>query len=365
MIHEPDEIELGGIIGSGAFGDVRIAEVRGRKVAAKMVNPSGAKEVALARELLHKEARAMDELPHENIVRLLGVCVDPGKMCILMEFMHQGSLRHVMDTGPKLSNDRVFTILREIVSAMKFAHAHTPHPILHRDLKSQNILVDQHGRVAVGDFGLSTGAGTLSKTSTGGGTCMYDAPEVLDEDTWVTAGDVYSFGVLAWEIATGKSPWEGSTLKQIHKAVVLKEKRPHGKQWDEPMDDSHHPFFATLIKDCWAQEPVARPSFADIFVRFEDAATQLQFRSVATPSAAPRAPGLQTMVKELLKNQQVVVEKLDENQALLQQQGAEVTAMASSFTNLEGSMVVLERLNRAGVRLLEELVSDATDRSNG
>ena len=72
---------------------------------------------------------------------------------------------------------------------MAFAHAHKPHPILHRDLKPSNILLDQHYRAAVADMGLASGAGTLSKTTTGGGTMAYDAPEVLDEDKWSTAGE--------------------------------------------------------------------------------------------------------------------------------------------------------------------------------
>jgi serine/threonine protein kinase len=207
------------------------------------------------------------------IVRLLGVCIDPRKMCILMELMEQGSLRQYVDANPNLPTSRLFVIFKEIASGMAFAQAHTPNPILHRDLRPCNILVDCHGRTAIADFGLSTGAGTLSKTKTTGGTLAYDAPEVLDEDTWSTAGGVYSYAVLVWEVITTKSPCAGSGTKQIMKSVVMKEQRPHGKQWDEPMDeDQCHPFFAVLIKGCWAQEPGDRPSFADLSSRFDEAA---------------------------------------------------------------------------------------------
>ena len=80
-------------LGRGGFGVVKLVLIDGRPVAAKMLNPTGAHELKIARGLLLKEVRAMAELPHENIVRLFGVCLDPGKMCILMEHMQRGSLR--------------------------------------------------------------------------------------------------------------------------------------------------------------------------------------------------------------------------------------------------------------------------------
>ena len=95
----------------------------------------------------------------------------------------------MLDEEPDLPTWRVFEILQSVVAAMAYAHAHKPHPILHRDLKPSNILLDQHYRAAVADMGLASGAGTLSKTTTGGGTMAYDAPEVLDEDEWSTAGE--------------------------------------------------------------------------------------------------------------------------------------------------------------------------------
>jgi hypothetical protein len=189
----------------------------------------------------------------------------------------------------------------------------------------------------------------------------YDAPEVLDEDDWGTAGDVYSFAVLAWETVTGKPPWSGATMKQLMKAVVFKEQRPHGKRWDEPMEEGEQrdPFLWEVIKGGWAQEVKDRPSFADLFARFRAVSGKPQFRSTATPVSpvAPAAPGLNTVVRVLgqqmadmqqaaQENHEVVVEKLDENQELLREQGDLVRSMASGFANLEAEMKVCRSYHR-------------------
>jgi serine/threonine protein kinase len=274
-----DLITLGRVLGRGGFGEVREATLQGQAVAAKILHPSTFQDDPEARNKLLKEIRPLSELQHVNIVRLFGVCLDPRLDCILMEHMHRGSLRQVLNEN-RLPTSQVFAILREVVAGMVCAHAHTPHPILHRDLKASNILLDQYLRAAIADFGISTGAGTATKTATMAGTMAYDAPEVLDDENWTTAGDVYSFAVLVFEAVTGEVPWKGSNLKQIYRAVVLKEQRPHRKQWDDPMgeEEQRHPFLAAIVKDCWAQEPGDRPSFADLSARFDEAATLPEFQ---------------------------------------------------------------------------------------
>jgi serine/threonine protein kinase len=283
-------ITLGRVLGRGGFGEVREATLQGQAVAAKILHPSTFQDDPEARNKLLQELRPLSELQHVNIVRLFGVCLDPHLDCILMEHMHRGSLRQVLNEN-RLPTSQVFAILRQVVAGMVCAHAHTPHPILHRDLKAANILLDQYLRAAIADFGISTGAGTTTKTTTMAGTVAYDAPEVMDEENWTTAGDVYSFAVLAFEAATGEVPWKGSNLKQIYRAVVLKEQRPHGKQWDEPMDEEQqrHPFLAAIVKDCWAQELGDRPSFADLSPRFDEAATLLEFQPDEPPPMSPAA----------------------------------------------------------------------------
>jgi hypothetical protein len=89
--------------------------------------------------------------------------------------------------------------------------------------------------------------------------------------------------VLAFEAVAGEVPWKEIRPSQLIRAVVMKEQRPHGKRWDEPMDEEQqrHPFFSALVKDGWAQEPDDRPSFADLSPRFDEAAALPEFQPTA------------------------------------------------------------------------------------
>lgn len=299
-------------VGRGSFGEVWLVKVRGQRMAAKYISSGNTQvEYDRTKSLVMKEVRVMVELNHTNIVRLMGNCLEMGEICILMEHVQRGSLIQVLEKE-RLPTWRLFQIFRQIVNAMVYAHAHEPHPILHRDLKPANILIDQHYQAKVADMGLATGAGTLSKTSTGGGTVAYDAPEVLDpgcedesddsdedeegqedggidpgagttggsggapeQNGWTKAGDVYSFAVLCWEVLSCKKPWQGAGITELHRKVVLQQKRPHKKRWDKLISDEqqrHKPFFGVLIRDCWAQSSAERPSFEELEVRFETAA---------------------------------------------------------------------------------------------
>ena len=134
LLRSADEIELGRSLGKGSFAAVQLAMSRGQELAAKVFNPASDEEEAMLRKIMLVEVRALAKLPHKNIVRLMGVCIDRSKMCILMENMEQGSLRKVLDEFPNQSLPLwlVFRILREVASAMAFVHSVKPHPIVHR-----------------------------------------------------------------------------------------------------------------------------------------------------------------------------------------------------------------------------------------
>eukprot|EP00935_MAST-01C_sp_MAST-1C-sp1_P000870 g870.t1 len=271
--YSPDEIVEQRLLGSGSCGEVKLVTVCGQAMAAKMLIVDDKKK-------LLKEVRAMIELPHLNIVRLLGVCVHPSKTRILMEYMEKGSLRQVLDAQPShsLPVSQLFDILSQIACGMAFAHMHQPRPIIHRDLKPSNILIDRYMRAAVADLGIASGVSTITATKQAGGTLAYSAPEVLDNDKWTTAGDVFSFGVTMWEALTGKVPWEEASGRGfITNSVVNKQVRPHSKPWDTPVlltldgdeQQQYQQFFTQLIKDCWAQEADERLAFAEVTGRFE------------------------------------------------------------------------------------------------
>jgi serine/threonine protein kinase len=147
--------------------------------------------------------------------------------------------------------------------------------MLHRDLKSPNILVDGSWRAKVADFGLSKmkadNAASLAATSMGGPTNpMWLAPEVLSGEPATEASDVYAFGIIMWELLTWELPWVASlqNMASIYGMVMVHKKRPPLKPLDqlpgaETMDASSFKEFCGVMERCWAQEPQQRPAFAE------------------------------------------------------------------------------------------------------
>lgn len=131
-------------------------------------------------------------------------------------------------------------------------------PIVHRDLKSPNLLVDAAYTVKVGDFGLSRSkANTFLSSKTAAGTPEWMAPEVLRDEPSDEKSDVYSFGVILWELVTLQQPWRNLNPTQVVAAVGFKGKRleiPKNVTWE----------VAALIEACWADDPWKRPPFSYI-----------------------------------------------------------------------------------------------------
>lgn len=231
----------------------------------------------------------MAELQHTNVVRIFGVCLDAGHTCVLMEFASNGTVRDMLNRAQKedapLPTYALFGLMRDIVLGMRHAHAHKPNPILHRDLKAANILLDDNHRALVSDFGLAT-TDESPEEAGGGGTLAYSPPEVLQamarndnsDNGWSAEGDVFSFGILAWELVTGSVPYKGANARGLFKDVVGEGKRPHGKAWDTPLEGCD-PFLADIIKRCWAQNPEDRPSFKELSEQFEKMANEPHFQT--------------------------------------------------------------------------------------
>ncbi|GMP76320.1 hypothetical protein CsSME_00033054 [Camellia sinensis var. sinensis] len=167
----------------------------------------------------------------------------------------------------------------DVARGMNYLHHYNP-PIIHRDLKSSNLLVDKNWTVKVGDFGLSRlKHETYLTTKTGKGTPQWMAPEVLRNESSDEKSDVYSFGVVLWELATEKIPWDNLNSMQVIGAVGFM-----NQQLEIPKDVD--PQWASIIESCWHSEPQCRPTFQELLERLKDLQKQYAIQFQAARSAA-------------------------------------------------------------------------------
>ncbi|KAK3228438.1 hypothetical protein Dsin_000319 [Dipteronia sinensis] len=245
-------------IGRGSFGTVHRAKWQNADVAVKVLEEQ---EFHAHRfEEFLREVAIMKHLRHPNIVLLMGAVIQPPNLSIVTEYVSRGSLYkllHMPDNKMILDDRRRLKMAYDVVSGMNYLHQFKP-PIVHRDLKSPNLLVDCNYTVKICDFGLSRSkANTYLSSKTAAGTPEWMAPEVLREDLSDEKSDVFSFGVILWELATLKQPWRNSTSTQVIGAVGFK-----GKRLEIP--NNVNPSVAALIRSCWVEEPGNRPSFSSI-----------------------------------------------------------------------------------------------------
>lgn len=202
----------------------------------------------------------MKRLRHPNIVLLMGAVIQPPKLSIVTEYLSRGSLYellHMPNVGSSLSERRRLSMAYDVASGMNYLHQMRP-PIVHRDLKSPNLLVDDSFTVKVCDFGLSrTKANTFLSSKTAAGTPEWMAPEVIRGELSNEKCDVFSFGVILWELVTLQQPWRQLNPSQVVAAVGFM-----GKRLEIPRHVN--PQVAALIELCWATEPKRRPSFSYI-----------------------------------------------------------------------------------------------------
>ncbi|KAL9168046.1 hypothetical protein ABFS82_05G135800 [Erythranthe guttata] len=256
-----EDLQIGERIGIGSYGEVYRAEWNGTEVAVKKFMKQDISDNALAQ--FKCEVEIMLRLRHPNVVLFMGAVTCPPNMSILTEFLPRGSLYKLLHR-PNIQLDEKLRIKMALDVAKGMNYLHSSHPIIvHRDLKTLNLLVDKNWVVKVCDFGMSRlQHHTFLSSKSAAGTAEWMAPEVLRSEPSNEKSDVYSFGVILWELATLQVPWTEMNSMQVVGAVGFQNRRLE----IPPIVD---PLVSNLISDCWNTDPQARPSFAQIITRLK------------------------------------------------------------------------------------------------
>ncbi|XP_004302007.1 PREDICTED: serine/threonine-protein kinase EDR1-like [Fragaria vesca subsp. vesca] len=253
-----EDLVIGERIGLGSYGEVYHADWNGTEVAVKKFLDQDFSGAALAE--FKREVRIMRRLRHPNVVLFMGAITRPPNLSIITEFLPRGSLYRIIHRPHcQIEERRRLKMALDVARGMNCLHSSNP-TIVHRDLKSPNLLVDKNWNVKVGDFGLSRlKHNTFLSSKSTAGTPEWMAPEVLRNENSNEKCDVYSFGVILWELATLKLPWSGMNPMQVVGAVGFQNRRLDiPKEVDPPV--------ARIIWQCWQTDPNLRPSFSELTV---------------------------------------------------------------------------------------------------
>ncbi|NXR71290.1 ANKK1 protein, partial [Pycnonotus jocosus] len=256
-------------VASGGFGHVyQVKHRRWRTVYAVKCSPFLLQDSSMDRtsmNCLMEEASKMEKIKFQHIVTIYGVCNSP--LGIVMEYMARGSLERILPTH-RMSWQLKFRVIHEMGLAMNFLHSMSP-PLLHLDLKPGNVLLDGNMHVKISDFGLSRWMEQSSRmqyieSSALRGTLSYIPPEMFLQNSKPPGikYDVYSFGIVIWEVLMQKKPYTGANMMAIIVKVAAG-KRPGLELVRDDWPGECHQML-DLMKRCWDQDPKQRPSFADI-----------------------------------------------------------------------------------------------------
>ncbi|XP_066495264.1 ankyrin repeat and protein kinase domain-containing protein 1 [Tiliqua scincoides] len=266
-------------VASGGFGQVfRVKHKQWRTTYAVKCSSGHLQDTGCdSMNCLIEEAAKMEKIKFQHIVSIYGVCDSP--LGIVMEYMANKSLEKILPTH-QMSWQLKFRIIHETSLAMNFLHSLKP-PLLHLDLKPGNILMDANMHVKISDFGLSKWMDQSSRMqyierSALRGTLSYIPPEMLLQSTSPpgTRFDVYSFGIVIWEILTQKKPYAGANMMGIIISVAAGKRPSLEPACEDWPGDCHQ--MVDLMKRCWDQKPQKRPSFADVSVETDTLLSVIQ-----------------------------------------------------------------------------------------
>lgn len=249
-----NELELGAVLGKGEFGDVFEGQYKGQKVAVKSV-----KDKSKAAQAFLAEASVMTSLNHKNLVQLLGVVIPKKQMSnepiyVVLEFMTKGALLEYLRSRGRalLSQTDLLGFAKDVACGMEYLETKK---LVHRDLAARNVLVSEEGAAKVSDFGLARDE--TANLQGGKFPVKWTAPEALKQSKFSNKSDVWSYGVMLWEIwSFGRVPYPRVPLKDVLSKVI------DGYRMDMP--DRCPEAVYKLMRKCWEIDAAKRLSFKQV-----------------------------------------------------------------------------------------------------
>lgn len=241
------------MIGGGGMANVYLVHdmILDRDVALKMLRLDFANDEEFIRRF-HREAQSATSLAHPNIVSIYDVGEEDGLYYIVMEYVEGQTLKQYIQQNAPLRVDEALEIMKQLTSAI--SHAHQNH-IVHRDIKPHNILVDRKGNVKITDFGIAMALSATSITQTNSvlGSVHYLSPEQARGGTANKKSDIYSLGIVLFELLTGRLPFSGESAVSIA-LKHLQSETPSPKRWNPTLPQS----VENIVLKATAKDPFHR-----------------------------------------------------------------------------------------------------------
>ncbi|GMH13393.1 hypothetical protein Nepgr_015234 [Nepenthes gracilis] len=263
------KLNMGPAFAQGAFGKLYRGTYEGEEVAIKILERplNDPEKSQVMEQQFQQEVLMLAPLKHPNIVRFIGACRKPMVWCIVTEFAKGGSVRQFLIKRQSRSVPLKLAVKQalDVARGMEYVHGLG---LIHRDLKSDNLLIFSDKSIKIADFGVARIEVQTEGMTPETGTYRWMAPEMIQHRPYTQKVDVYSFGIVLWEVITGMLPFPNMTAVQAAFAVVNKGVRP-------AIPNDCLPVLVEIMTRCWDANPDVRPSFSDVVRMLEYAETEI------------------------------------------------------------------------------------------